>query len=208
MDKLLKGLVAFRRHEFEKHRELFESLGRQQQPHTLFIGCSDSRIDPNLLTHSLPGELFIVRNVANMVPEYRDSAEVLATTSAIEYAVHALKVQHVVVCGHSNCGGCAALYLPDEAFEAMPHTRRWLEQAKVVRQRVEQNPEARDPAAREWLTEQENVVQQMKNLLTYPFIRERFKEGNLKIHGWYYIISTGEVLTYNSGKGYFESNDD
>jgi carbonic anhydrase len=109
-----------------------------------------------------------------------------------------------VVCGHSNCGGCAALYLPEKAFETMPHTRRWLEQSQVVRKRVEQNPEAADPAAKSWLTEQENVVQQLKNLLSYPFIRMRYKEGKLKIHGWYYTITTGQVLAYNIEKGYFE----
>ncbi|MEE4177047.1 MAG: carbonic anhydrase [Bacteroides sp.] len=204
MDKILKGVVSFRKHDFEKYRALFEKLGKKQQPHTLFIGCSDSRVDPNLITRSLPGELFIIRNVANIVPQYRESGEYLATTSAIEYAVQALNVEHIVVCGHSNCGGCAALYLPEKAFANMPHTRRWLEQAQVVRQHVAQNPEAKDPAAREWLTEQENVVQQLKNLLTYPFIRERFKQGTLKLHGWYYTIQSGQVMAYDAAKGYFE----
>ena len=204
MDNILEGVLAFRREDFERYRELFEDLGKKQQPHTLFIGCSDSRIDPNLITHSLPGELFIVRNVANIVPQYRESGEYLATTSAIEYAVLALNVENIVVCGHSNCGGCAALYMPEKAFDAMPHTRRWLGQAQVVRKRVEQNPEAQDRAAREWLTEQGNVVQQLRNLLSYPFIRERFKEGKLKLHGWYYIIQSGAVLAYDPVKGYFE----
>lgn len=196
--------MEFRKHDFEKHRPLFEKLGESQQPHTLFIGCSDSRVDPNLITRSLPGELFIIRNVANIVPQYRESGEYLATTSAIEYAVQALNVGHIVVCGHSNCGGCGALYLPEESFVNMPHTRRWLEQAQVVRRRVAQNPDASDPAVREWLTEQENVVQQLKNLLSYPFIRERFKQGTLKLHGWYYTIHSGRVMAYDAAKGYFE----
>jgi len=204
MEKILKGVVEFRKHDFEKHKALFQQLGDKQQPHTLFIGCSDSRVDPNLITRSLPGELFIIRNVANIVPQYRESVEYLATTSAVEYAVQALNVKHIVVCGHSNCGGCAALYLPEKAFQTMPHTRRWLEQSQVVRLRVEQNPEASDPAKKGWLTEQENVVQQLKNLFSYPFIRERYKEGKLKIQGWYYIISTGQVLAYQPEKGYFE----
>ncbi len=204
MDKLLKGAVAFRQHDFEKHRALFEKLDKQQQPHTLFIGCSDSRVDPNMITRSLPGELFIVRNIANIVPRYRESAEYLATTSAIEFAVQALKVEHIVVCGHSNCGGCASLYLPQEAFTEMPHTRRWLLQAAPVRQSVENNPLAADPAAREWLTEQQNVVLQMKNLLSYPFIREKYQQGTLKISGWHYMIGTGQVMVYDAVKGYFE----
>lgn len=204
MDKLLKGAVAFRRQDFEKHRALFEKLDKRQQPHTLFIGCSDSRVDPNMITGSLPGEMFIVRNIANIVPRYRESVEFLATTSAIEFAVQALKVENIVVCGHSNCGGCASLYLPEEAFEQMPHTRRWLQQAAPVRQNVESNPMAEDPAAREWLTEQENVLLQMKNLLSYPFIREQYIQGKLKIDGWHYIIGTGQVMVYNAEKGYFE----
>ena len=203
MEKILKGVVEFRKHDFEKHRALFEGLGQGQQPHTLFIECSDSRVDPNLITRSLPGELFIIRNVANIVPQYRESGEYLATTSAIEYAVLALEVENIVVCGHSNCGGCAALYLPEESFANMPHTRRWLGQAWVVRRRVEQNPEAADIGAREWLTEQGNVVQQLRNLLSYPFIRERFKQGSLKLHGWHYIIPSGKVLAYDPLKGYF-----
>lgn len=206
MNKLLKGTVAFREQDFEKHRLLFSKLGKTHNPHTLFIGCSDSRVDPNLITGSLPGELFIVRNIANMVPRYRISGEYLATTSAIEYAIKALNVNDIVVCGHSNCGGCAALYLPEEELEEMPHTRSWLRQAMVVKRKVERHPQSKDIVAREWLTEQQNVVQQMKHLLTYPYICEKFTLGTLKIHGWHYTIETGKVLAYNVEKNYFEES--
>ena len=122
MDKLLKGVVHFKKRDFEKHRGLFEGLGRDQKPHTLFIGCADSRVVPSLITKTLPGELFIVRNIANIVPPYRMADEYLATTSAIEYAVQMLNVENIVVCGHSNCGGCASLY--QEQNEKLPHTRK------------------------------------------------------------------------------------
>ena len=112
MNRLFKGHMKFRSEDFASHRELFQQLSRSHDPHTLFIGCSDSRVVPNLITQTHPGELFIVRNVANIVPPYRQTEEYVSTTSAIEYAMLVLKVDTVVICGHSNCGGCAAMNLP------------------------------------------------------------------------------------------------
>ncbi|RMF47272.1 MAG: carbonic anhydrase, partial [Deltaproteobacteria bacterium] len=137
MEKLFKGIMRFRREEFLAHRELFCRLGREQKPHTLFIGCSDSRVVPSLITQTHPGELFIVRNVANIVPPYRQTEEFVATTSAIEYAVQALEVDCIVVCGHSNCGGCAALHKSPEELASLPHVRKWLEVSSEVPERVE-----------------------------------------------------------------------
>jgi len=173
MQKLLDGIVAFKQQDFEEHKELFESMSDNQKPHTLFIGCSDSRVIPHLITNTLPGELFVVRNIANLVPMYRKVNEYLSTTAAIEYAVKALEVESIVVCGHSNCGGCAALYSKDEHKEDLPYTTKWLELAEKVSVEVDkQIPDKNDPA-REWLTEQINIVEQMKHLLTYPFIQEK-----------------------------------
>ncbi len=204
MEKLFKGIMQFRQEDFEAHRDLFKELGRKQKPHTLFIGCSDSRVVPSLITGSRPGELFIVRNVANIVPPYRKTEEYVATTSAIEYAVQALEVDSIVVCGHSNCGGCAALNLPHEALDHLPHVRKWLEVSRDVRERVDRLMTGDSPEEREWLTEQINVLVQMKNLLTYPYIREKFEAGNLSIYGWHYIIETGEIFNFNDEKGVFE----
>lgn len=204
MDRLLQGIVDFRENDFEEHKQLFVDLGKQQKPHTLFIGCSDSRVVPNLFTRTLPGELFMVRNIANIVPIYREADEFLATTSAIEYAVQVLNVENIIVCGHSNCGGCSALFLDDGRLKEIPHTRKWLELARPVREKVlAQLPNA-DDAAKEWLAEQINVVEQMKHLLTYPFIREKFQRNEIKIVGWYYIIETGEIYNYNKDNGVFE----
>ena len=204
MDNILKGIVAFQKHDFDKHKELFETLGRTHNPHTLFIGCSDSRVVPNLITRTLPGELFMVRNIANLVPLYREADEFLATTSAIEYAVQALNVENIIICGHSNCGGCASLYLSDQELSTIPHTRKWLQLALPVKEKVLALPESEDPAVREWLTEQINVVEQMKHLLSYPFIREKYQQGTLKIMGWHYIIETGEIFAYNKATGTFD----
>jgi carbonic anhydrase len=201
MDKLLKGIVHFKKEDFEKHRGLFSSLSREQQPHTLFIGCADSRIVPTLITKTLPGELFIIRNIANMVPPYRLADEYLSTTSAIEYAVQVLNVDNIIVCGHSNCGGIASLY--SHSKNPIPHTNKWMELAEPIKAQVEAQVSSEDPSAREWLTEQSNVVEQMKHLLTYPYIKERFKEGKLDIMGWYYIIETGEVFGYDRNEECF-----
>jgi carbonic anhydrase len=208
MEKLFQGLVQFKKEDFQKHRELFCSLGRLQKPHTLFIGCSDSRVVPNLITRCHPGELFVIRNVANIVPPYRATEEYVATTSAIEYAVQALKVDSIVVCGHSNCGGCAALHAPPRSMDHLPHVRKWLEvsgevPARVARRLKEAGAED-SPEAREWLTEQINITVQMRNLLTYPYIRDRFSKGELKIYGWHYIIETGEIFNYNNETSVFE----
>ncbi|BCR03610.1 carbonic anhydrase [Desulfuromonas versatilis] len=204
MEKLFTGIMQFRREDFESHRELFQELGRQQKPHTLFIGCSDSRVVPNLITRTHPGELFIVRNVANIVPPYRKTEEYVATTSAIEYAVQALEVDSIVVCGHSNCGGCAALNKSPEELSHLPHVRKWLEVSKEVPGRVDRLMTGDSPEEREWLTEQINVLVQMKNLLTYPYIREKYDAGKLNIYGWHYLIETGEIFNFNDEKGVFE----
>jgi carbonic anhydrase len=204
MNKLIEGAVAFRQNDFETHEKLFSELGKEQKPHTLFIGCSDSRLVPNMITTTMPGELFIIRNVANIVPPYQNTGEYLAAVSAIEFAIQALEVENIVVCGHSNCGGIAALYKPAEYFSKLPHTRKWLELAYPVKEKVLNILPDGNHASREWLTEQMNVVEQIHHLLTYPFIAEKYQEKKLNIIGWYYIIETGEIFSYNVDKGFFE----
>jgi carbonic anhydrase len=204
MKKLIDGAVAFRQNDFETHEQLFSELGKEQKPHTLFIGCSDSRLVPNMITTTMPGELFIIRNVANIVPPYQHSGDYLAAVSAIEFAIEGLEVENIVVCGHSNCGGIAALYKPAEYFNKLPHTRKWLELALPVKEKVLKILPDGNHASREWLTEQMNIVEQIHHLLTYPFIAEKYEKRLLTISGWYYIIETGEIFSYNVDKGFFE----
>ncbi|MBP6260603.1 MAG: carbonic anhydrase [Paludibacter sp.] len=202
MDSLFDGVKEFNANDFLENKALFEKIGRSQEPHTLFIGCSDSRIVPNLITKTLPGELFVIRNIANLVPPYRTSDEFLATTSAIEYSVKILNVSTILICGHSNCGGCNALYMDEARGAEIPHTRKWLELAKNVRSKMLKLKIA-DPAVREWMTEQLNIVEQMNHLLSYPYIREKYNKGELNILGWYYIIGTGEVFNYQKNENKF-----
>lgn len=204
MQKLIDGAVAFRQNDFETHEQLFSELGKEQKPHTLFIGCSDSRLVPNMITTTMPGELFIIRNVANIVPPYQNTGEYLAAVSAIEFAIEGLQVENIVVCGHSNCGGIAALFKPAEYFQKLPHTRKWLELALPVKEKVLKILPDGNHASREWLTEQMNIVEQIHHLLTYPFIAEKYQKRTLTISGWYYIIETGEIFSYNVDKGFFE----
>ena len=204
MKNLLDGIVNFRENDYKTCKGLFDSLASQQNPETLFICCCDSRIDPNLITGSAPGELFIVRNIANIVPPFRETKEYVSTTSAIEYASLILKVENIIVCGHSNCGGCAACLGPEEALDQLPHTKKWLELCKPVKERVLEKVGDNDLGKTQWLMEQTNVVEQLKNLLSYPYIKDRVQKGTLTISGWYYIIETGEVFIYDRSSGEFK----
>lgn len=204
MEKLLNGLIHFKKNDFEVHKELFKQLSDSQNPHTLFIGCSDSRLVPNLITQTLPGELFVVRNIANIVPPYRKSQDYLASTSAIEFAVNVLEVQNIIVCGHSNCGGCKALYSTEEVLNTIPHTKKWLELAEKAKNKVMAEIGYDEKDKRSWMTEQTNILEQIKHLLSYPFIHVKYKQKKLAIEGWYYIIETGEVYIYNKENGVFE----
>ncbi len=205
MKKLFDGIIRFQENEFLKYKDYFTSIGRKQEPHTLFIGCCDSRIDPALITNTLPGELFIIRNIANIVPYYRETAEYVATTSAIEYALNVLKVDNIVVCGHSNCGGCNALW-NENTLHNSPHTKKWLELALPVKENIKKyyNSKKPDLLEREWMTEQFNIVEQIKHLFTYPDVEKRFRNKTLQIMGWYYIIETGDIFNYNIEKKCFE----
>ncbi|QLI04932.1 beta carbonic anhydrase, clade B [Candidatus Campylobacter infans] len=192
---IIEGAIKFMHSGFSEYKELFKNLSKSQNPHTLFIGCSDSRVVPSLITSTLPGELFVVRNIANIVPKYRLKDEYLASTSAIVYAIMSLKVENIVICGHSDCNGCAAIY-DDKKLQNMPSVARWLEQLNEVKNEILNSNSSADE--RGWLTERLCVLQSMENIRTYPQVNEREKNGLLRIYGWHYIIQTGEVYSYEN----------
>ena len=192
---IIEGAIRFMHTGFNEHKELFNELKQTQNPHTLFIGCSDSRVVPTLITQTLPGELFVVRNMANIVPKYRLKDEFLATTSAIDYAIIALNVENIVVCGHSNCGGCEAIWHPKK-LENMPSVANWLRQLDDVKHEI-QNSDA-PLEERAWLTERLCILQSLENLRTFPQVKEREEKGELRLFGWHYIIETGEVFSYKN----------
>lgn len=200
MDELLKRARRFGHESYAEMREHFAALAEGQQPHTLLITCSDSRVDPQLITGSLPGELFVVRNVANSVSRYGGELR-CSGSAAIEYAVLVLGVERVVVLGHSGCGGCAALSDPATIREDMLHLREWCAQRVDVMDEADRMAEAglgRSPAER---IEQANVLRQIENLRTYPFVAEREASRRLRLCGWYYRIGTGEVIECTPGGG-------
>jgi carbonic anhydrase len=204
MDKrLLDGVIKFKDDYFEEHKDIFEKLSNSQQPHTLYIGCSDSRIVPDIITQTMPGEIFVVRNIANMVPPYNENNySFRCTASSIEYALEVLHVKNIVICGHSNCGGCAALYYPPEKLDKLPNVQEWLKLGENIKNRVlAKNLTSKERA---FQTEQLNVVQQLKNILSYPFVKEKVQKGEIELHGWYYVIETADVFNYNFEKKEFE----
>ncbi len=205
MDDIFEGVFKFKNEDYEKYKDLFTELENGQNPHTLFIGCSDSRVVPSLITKTLPGELFMVRNIANMVPPYRETEEYVSTTSAIEFAIEVLNVKNIVVCGHSNCGGCASLYKSEEELKNVPHVRKWLELANPVKEYVLNNINTKEGKniQKSLMTEQFNIVHQVNNLFTYPFIKEKYINKEINIYGWYYMIATGEVYNYDKENGSF-----
>lgn len=202
MDRLLHGIIKFKKEDYINHKDLFKKLANEQKPHTLFITCSDSRIDPGLITKTLPGELFTIRNIANIVPPYRNTSDYVSTTSAVEYAVEVLNVGNIIICGHSNCGGCAASLNMMDTINKLPHTNKWLELLEDIKEEIVLKYE--DEEVRQWMLEQANVVEQMNNLMTYPYIKELVEDNKLKIMGWYYVIETGEIYEFNKEKKQFE----
>ncbi len=194
-DHFLENLRRFKEEYFPRYEEHYRHLVTDgQHPNTLFIGCSDSRVVPNLLMGTVPGELFIVRNVGNIVPPFAPELGYHGTCAAIEFAVLSLHVKDIVVCGHSHCGAIRALYNPP--LEGSTHLAKWLELAKDAALPVTESEEALRR------TEQRSVVLQLERLMTYPMVRENVEKGELFLHGWHYTIEEGDVsiLDVQSGK--------
>lgn len=190
--KLLAGIGQFRDHVRE-NRERFEHLATGgQSPEVLFITCSDSRVVPALITGADPGDLFVTRNVGNLVPPYGTGE--MSVGAVVEYAVIHLQVEHVVVCGHTDCGGIKALDAPPD-WSREPHIARWIEHARPAKTKVEAAGLA--PEERHLATVRENVLLQLEHLRSYDPVREGERAGTLALHGWVYHLETGSVETFD-----------
>lgn len=195
-DELLERLRRFHDHTFPGVQEQFQNLVKDgQHPTILFIGCSDSRLVPYLLTGTGPGELFLVRNVGAFVPPFDGSAGYHGTSAAIEFAVLNLKVSRIIVCGHSHCGGIRALY--EEVDPRAKNLAVWLELGREAALPVQLTPEALRR------TEQRAVVLQLERLMGYPMVREQVEAGRIALHGWHYVIEDGEVHVFDVQSGEF-----
>jgi carbonic anhydrase len=202
MQKIVQGVCRFRQEIFQQQKEWFEHLANKgQKPEALFITCSDSRINPNLITQTEPGDLFLLRNAGNIVPPY--GAANGGEGATIEYAVAVLGIKHIIVCGHSHCGAMSAL-MQDKGLEELPAVRGWFKHAQATRQimrRKYQDVTDKDELA--LLAVKENVLSQLDNLRTHPSVAAGMAHGELHLYGWVYIIETGTILAFDPGLGQY-----
>lgn len=195
MEKLIKGLREFQSTYYSSHQELFAQLAHGQKPRVLFITCSDSRVDPNLITNAQIGELFVIRNAGNMIPPY--GATNGGEGAALEYALQALSIDQIIVCGHSNCGAMKGLLKLNELEEKMPLVYEWLLQAEATRRLIKENYSTITGDKLLEITIAENVLTQIENLRTYPIVHSRIRQGKLTLHAWVYNIESGGVYAYD-----------
>ncbi len=201
MKHVISGVAKFQREVFPERQQQFEALATGQTPEVLFITCADSRIDPNLVTQTDPGELFICRNAGNVVPPH--SNETGGMTASIEFAVAALGIGHIVVCGHTDCGAMKGAINP-EALSRLPHVKEWLGHCRAATEVVREKRDC--DLCLEHLDEvtRENIVLQLQHLRTHPAVAAKLATKQVELHGWMYDIETGEVTCYNDETESFE----
>ncbi len=200
MPSFAAGVVKFQNEVYPKKKELFEKLSTGQSPEALFITCSDSRVETAMITQTDPGELFICRNAGNIVPPHTNHTG--GMTASIEFAVSALKVPHVVICGHTECGAMKGAMHPD-GLDALPHVKEWLSYSRAAVQIVnELAGDKPEPERMKMLLEQ-NVILQLTHLKTHPSVAAAMAKGELKLHGWVYDIRTGGVEAYDEHRSAF-----
>ncbi len=193
MNKLLQGVHKFQQEIFGLHKKLFKRLAKRQAPHTLFITCSDSRISPSMLTQTEPGEIFILRNAGNIIPPHSEAPNGEAAT--IEFAILGLGIENIVVCGHSYCGAMKAVLEPHLCSD-LPSLRAWLKHASFNEAELNDRQFSNEEEKINHIVK-ENILKQIDNLKTHPSVNKALLNSSLKLYGWVYIISTGEVLNYD-----------
>ncbi len=200
MLKLIAGLHHFQSEIFDSQKELFERLAKGQTPDALFITCADSRINPNLITQTNPGDLFILRNAGNIVPPFNATAGGEAAT--IEFAVGVLGIKDIIICGHSHCGAMRGLIHPED-IKDFPTVKSWLSHAEATRRTVKENYTDLTEEQMLQVATQENVLVQLENLKTHPTVYAALARRDLRLHGWMYKIETGDVFNYQVDIGQF-----
>ena len=195
MQKLIEGIRQFQSSYVPSNKELMEELSKGQHPRVLFIGCSDSRVDPSIITQSDIGDLFIIRNAGNIIPPYEATNGGEGAT--IEYAIEALDIKQVIICGHSQCGAMKGLLQLGDLEEEMPLVYEWLRHTEATRRLVKDNYDHLSKKEMLDVLVAENVLTQIENLRTYPVIRSKLFRGALSMHAWIYKIDSGEVLAYD-----------
>jgi len=204
--QFIAGFERFQTKYFRDERGLFARLRQRQEPRALVISCSDSRVDPAMLTGADPGDLFVVRNVGNLVPPYRHEAEAPGIRAAIEFAVKTLEVGHIIVLGHSGCGGIQALMegegITQHRYEFVG---AWVSIALRAREQVLRELPQKSPALQCRACEQAAILVSLENLLSFPWISAAVDQGRLALHGWHFDIDAGELLAYSAETATFDS---
>ena len=201
MPKVAAGVVKFQQEVYPKKEELFETLAGGQSPETLFITCSDSRISPNLVTQSDPGEVFIIRNAGNIVAPHTKQTD--GGSATIEYAVAALKVKHIVVCGHTGCGAMGAAMDPS-GLDALPHVKEWIGYSRAAVQVTNAIADGKSDDEKMLMLIEQNVLLQLQHLRTHPYVAQALAAKEIELHGWVYDIKTGGVTAYDHRDDRFE----
>jgi carbonic anhydrase len=194
MPRFAHGALKFQREAYPKKRELFHRLSSGQNPEALFITCADSRIETGLITQSEPGDLFILRNAGNIVPPH--SNETGAMTASIEYAIGVLKIPHIVICGHTECGAMKGAMTRDQ-LTGLPHVKEWLGYSQGAVDVVEALCEGRSDDEKMSMLLEQNVKLQLQHLKTHPTVAVAMATGSVRLHGWVYDIRTGEIRAYD-----------
>ena len=200
LQQIVEGFLHFHHEVFPQQKDLFKKLATAQRPRAMFIACADSRIVPELITQSAPGDLFVTRNVGNVVPPYGEMNGGVST--AIEYANLALGVQHIIVCGHSDCGAMRAVLNP-QSLGKMPTVKAWLRHAEVAKSMLQDHCNCTTEADSMHVLTEENVIAQLQHLRTHPSVASRIANGQLFIHGWVYNIETSQIKAYDAEQGLF-----
>lgn len=203
IQRFIAGFRTFQESYFGGQAAHFEPLKEGQAPKTMIIGCSDSRVDPALLTNCAPGDIFMVRNVANLVPPCEEDGGRHGVSAALEFAVCHLGVEHIIVLGHARCGGIKALMAGTCGCKGGGFITNWMQIAVPARERVLAELADKDADLQQRAAEQASILLSLENLHTFPFIHERIESGKLSLHGWYFDLAEGQLLEYHQESGAF-----
>ncbi len=199
MKKLINGIINFRKNALTEYRNKFSKLTKGQSPDALLIACCDSRVVPNVFASTDPGDLFVLRNIGNLVPPYRTQSQYNndnSVTAAIEFSIFTLKVSDIIVCGHSECGAMSAL-LDNQISPNHIKLKDWLQHAQPAYKKFQQGILANSNLSPNNRLSQINVIQQLEHLRTYPYVAERLRARKIKIHGWWFELATANVFYYD-----------
>jgi carbonic anhydrase len=198
MKKLIQGIVDFRKNLTEEKRLLFAKLALGQKPDALFIACSDSRVVPNLFASTNPGDLFVLRNIGNLIPPASSSPQDTSALAAIEFSIFSLNVSDIIICGHSECGAMQAIAQGVDNL-CCPHLKSWLKYGEESLNKVRKGLSVNSSLSEHNQLSQVNVLQQMQHISSYSFIHDRLKKKQLRIHGWWFDIARADVYCYEQG---------